>query len=183
MPCISSIVNVKPTGVLKLFCEHPNLTWKHVTKILSRPLTSITKGHEYAITCNFPNSIQAGMGCRHCLASSFNDQVNASCIGLLIKGLWFIFSHTEIGGGTSYALLNIGIKTWCATTSSTGKRFFGRFCHSPEDFIALMQRGPREREARYVQLTIQSPGALSYIPHLFAHAVSTLDTGSPTVLS
>ena len=46
-----------------------------------------------------------------------------------------------------------------------------------------MQRGPREREARYLQFTIQRPGDLIYIPHLLAHAVLTLDTGSPTILS
>ena len=41
----------------------------------------------------------------------------------------------------------------------------------------------REREARYLRFTIQRPGDLFYIPHLLAHAVSTLDTGSPTILS
>ena len=46
-----------------------------------------------------------------------------------------------------------------------------------------MQRGPRERESRYLQFTFQRPGDLIYIPHLFAHAVLTLDTGSPTILS
>ena len=46
-----------------------------------------------------------------------------------------------------------------------------------------MQRGPRERETRYLQFTIQRPGDLIYIPHLLAHAVLTLDTGSTTVLS
>ena len=46
-----------------------------------------------------------------------------------------------------------------------------------------MQRGPREREARHLQFTLQRPGDLIYIPHLLAHAVLTLDTGSPTVLS
>ena len=46
-----------------------------------------------------------------------------------------------------------------------------------------MQRGPRERESRYLQFTIQRPGDLIYIPHLLAHAVLTLDTGSPTILS
>ena len=45
-----------------------------------------------------------------------------------------------------------------------------------------MQRGPRERESRYLQFTLQSPGDLVYIPHLLAHAVLTLDTGSPTIL-
>ena len=46
-----------------------------------------------------------------------------------------------------------------------------------------MQRGPRELEARYLHFTIQRPGALIYIPHLLAHAVLTLDTGSPTILA
>ena len=46
-----------------------------------------------------------------------------------------------------------------------------------------MQRGPRERESRFLQFTLQRPGDLIYIPHLFAHAVLTLDTGSPTILS
>ena len=46
-----------------------------------------------------------------------------------------------------------------------------------------MQRGPRERESRYLQLALQRPGDLIYIPHLLADAVLTLDTGSPTILS
>ena len=46
-----------------------------------------------------------------------------------------------------------------------------------------MQRGPRERESRYLQFTFQRAGDLIYIPHLLAHALLTLDTGSPTVLS
>ena len=43
VPRILSGVNVQPTGVLKLFCEHPNLTWEHVKNIPSRPLSNITK--------------------------------------------------------------------------------------------------------------------------------------------
>ena len=46
-----------------------------------------------------------------------------------------------------------------------------------------MQRGPSEREARYLQFTLQRHVDLIYIPHLLAHAVLTLDTGSPTILS
>ena len=42
---ILSSVNLKPTGVLKLFWnDHPNLTWEHVNNIPSRPLTNINKG-------------------------------------------------------------------------------------------------------------------------------------------
>ena len=104
-------------------------------------------------------------------------------MGLLIKGPWFTYGHTEIVGSASFALLNTGIKFWCASTSSTGTRFFERCCHSPEDFIELMQCGPRERESRYLQFTFQRPGDLIYIPYLLAHAVLTLDTGSPTILS
>ena len=184
VPCILSGVNVKPTGVLKLFCDHPNLTWNFVNNIPSRPLTGITKGPQYAVTRNFVNSIQADIKFSHCLSPyCFLDQVVTSCMGLLIKGPWFTYAHTEIGGGASFALLNKGFKIWCASTSSTGTRFFERCCHSPESLIELLQHGPRERESRYLQFTIQRPGDLIYIPHLLAHAVLTLDTGSPTILS
>ena len=104
-------------------------------------------------------------------------------MGLLINGPWFTYAHTEVGGGASFALLNKGVKIWCASSSSSGTRLFERCCHSSEGFIQLMQHGPREREARYLQFTIQRPGGLIYIPHLLAHAVLTLDTGSPTFLS
>ena len=104
-------------------------------------------------------------------------------MGLIINGPWFTHAHAEIGDGASFALLNKGIKIWCTSTSSSGNRLFERCCHSPEGFIELSPRGPREREARYLQFTIQRPGDLIYIPHLLAHAVLTLDTGSPTILS
>ena len=124
------------------------------------------------------------MNFSHCLSPyCFRDQIVTSCMGLLVKGPWFTYVHTEIGGGASFALLNRGFKIWCASTSSTGARFFERCCHSPEGFIELMQRGPRERESRYLQFALQHPGDLIYIPHLLSHAVLTLDTGSPTILS
>ena len=183
VPCILFSVNIKTTGILKLFCDHPKLIWDHVNIILSRPVTNITKGHQYAVTCNLANSLQADMDVNHCLSPyCFNDQVVASCMGLLI-GLWFSFAHTEIGGGASFALLNKGIKTWCASTSSSGTRFSECCCHSPEGFIELRQRGPRERGSRYLQFTLQRPGDLIYNPHLLAHALSTLDTGLPTFSS
>ena len=133
VPCILSSVDVKPTGVLKLFCDHPNLTWAHVNNIPSRPLTSITKGPQYAVTRQFVNSIQADMNFNHCLSPyCFLDQIVTSCMGLLIHGPWFTYAHTEIGGGASFALLNRGIKIWCASTSSSGTRLFERCCHSPK---------------------------------------------------
>ena len=46
-----------------------------------------------------------------------------------------------------------------------------------------MQLDRSERESRYLQFSVQRPGELIYIPHLLAHAVLTLDTGSPTILS
>ena len=46
-----------------------------------------------------------------------------------------------------------------------------------------MQRGPRERQSRYLQFTLQHPGDLIYIHHLLAQAVLTSDTGPPTILS
>ena len=183
VPCILSGVNVKPMGVLKLFCDHPILTWNHVKIIPSRPLTGITKGPQYAVTRSFIDSIQADMNFSHCFPYCFLNQIVTSCMGLLIKGPWFTYAHTEIGGGASFALLNTGINIWCASISSTGTRFFERCCHSPEGFIEIMQRGPRERESRYLQFTLQRPGDLIYIPHLLAHDVLTLDTGSLTILS
>ena len=53
----------------------------------------------------------------------------------------------------------------------------------PEGLTEFLQRVPRERETRYLQFTLQRPGDLIFIPHLRAHAVLTLDTGSPTVSS
>ena len=130
--CILSGVDVKPTGVMKLFCDHPNLTRNHVNNIPSRPLTGITKGPQYAVTRSFINSIQADMIFSHCLSPyCFRDQIVTSCMGLLIKGPWFTCAHTEIGGA-SFVSLNTGIKIWCASTSSTGTRFFERCCHSPK---------------------------------------------------
>ena len=52
VPCILSSLNVKPTDVSELLCEHPNLTWDHVNNIYSRPLTNFTKGAQYAVTRN-----------------------------------------------------------------------------------------------------------------------------------
>ena len=84
--CILSGVKIKPTGALKLFCDHPNLTWNHLTNILSRPLTDITHGPQYAVTGNFVNSFQADMNFSHCLSFyRFLDQVVTSCMGLLKK--------------------------------------------------------------------------------------------------
>ena len=49
-------------------CDRPNLTQEPVINIPSRPLTRITKIPEYAVTPNFPNSLQADMEFRHCLS-------------------------------------------------------------------------------------------------------------------
>ena len=100
VPCILSSVNVKSTGVLNLFFDHPKLTWEHVNNNPSRPLTNITKGPQYAVTRNFIDSVQADMDFRYCLSPyCFSDQVVTSCMGLFKKGPWFIFAHTAIGGG------------------------------------------------------------------------------------
>ena len=80
-PYILSSGYVKPTGVLKLFCDHPNLTCKHVNNIPSRPLTIVTKGPEYAVTRNFTISIKTDMYFCHCLCQyDFIDQVITSCM-------------------------------------------------------------------------------------------------------
>ena len=157
VPCILSGVNVKPTGLIKLFFDNPILTWNHVNNIPSRSLTVITKDPQYSVTRSFINSIQADMNFNHCFSIyCFRDQIVTRCMGLLIKGPWFTYAHTEIGGGASFALLNTGIKIWCASTFSTGTRFFERCCHSLEGFIELMQGGPRERESRFLEFTLQT---------------------------
>ena len=169
---------------MKLFCDHPKLTSEQVNIIPSRPLTSFTKGPEYAITRNFKNSVEADIDFRYCLSPyCFSDHVVTSCIGLFKKCPWFTFAHTEIGGGASFALLVEGRNIWFASTSSTGTCLFEPCCHSPEGFVELVQRGPREREARYFRFTVQRPGNLIYFPHLLSHAVLAVDTGSPTILS
>ena len=133
VPCILSSVKLKPTIVIKLFCDHPILTWQHVNDIPSRPLTHITKGPQNAVTSKFAKSIEADMDFHHCLSPyCFDNQVVTSCMGLLIKGPWFIFANTEIGGCASFALLNKGIEIWCACTSSNVTRFFERCCLSPK---------------------------------------------------
>ena len=86
VPCILSSVNVKRKGVLKLFCDHPNLTWKHVNNISSRPLTNITKGPLFAVTRNFTDSVRADTDFCYCFSLyCFSDQVVMSCMGLSIK--------------------------------------------------------------------------------------------------
>ena len=183
VPCNLFSVNVEPISVLKLFCDHPNITWEHVNNIPSHLLTISTKGPQYAVAQNFANSIQADMDFRHCLSPfCFNDQVVTSCMGIIIKRPWSTFAHTETGGGASSALLNKVIKIWCASTSSAGTGFFEHCRHSHKSFIELMQRGRRVHETHYLQFTLQLPCDLIYIPHLLTHAVLTLDIGSPTIL-
>ena len=75
-------VNIKPMAVIKLFCDHPNLTWVHVKNIPLRPLTSINKGPKYAVTRTFANSFQADVVFRQYSSPSFfNYQVVTSCMG------------------------------------------------------------------------------------------------------
>ena len=134
------------------------------------------------VTLQIPSQADIDFG--YCLSPyCFSDHLVTGCMGFLIKSRLFTFAHTEFGGGTSFALLNKGIKIWCAFTPSTGTRLFERCCHSSEGFIELMQCGSCEREARFLRFTIQRPGNLIYIPHLLANAVLTVDTGSPTILS
>ena len=47
----------------------------------------------------------------------------------------------------------------------------------------LLQRGPRDKESQYLRFVIQRAGDLIYIPHLRPHAVLTMDSGSPAILS
>ena len=79
-PCILSSVDVKPTGILKMFCDRPNLTWDHVNNIPSRTLTNVTKGPQYAVTL----TLQADLNFSHCLSPyCFFDQIVTSYMGLV----------------------------------------------------------------------------------------------------
>ena len=68
VPYTLSRVNVKPTSVIKLLYDHPNLSWERVKNITSRPLAIITKGPEYVVTRNFTNSVHGDKDFRHCLS-------------------------------------------------------------------------------------------------------------------
>ena len=70
----------------------------------------------------------------------------------------FTFENKGIAGGASFALSNEGIKFWCASTSSTATHIFERYYHSPQGFVQLMHRSPREREALFI---FQRPGDLT----------------------
>ena len=116
-------------------------TWKHVNETLLRTLTNNTERSEYAISRDFPDLLRTAVDFRYCLSSHcFKDQVVTGCMGLLIKGLWFTFAHTEIGSGVSFALFNRGINFWCAFTSSTSKRVFQRCYHSLKAFYSFAAR-------------------------------------------
>ena len=74
----------------------------------------------------------------HCLSPyCFIDQAVTSCMGLKIKGTRFTLAHTETGVGASFTIINKEIKICCASTSSTGTRFFERCCDSPEGFYRI----------------------------------------------
>ena len=133
--CILPSVDVKPTSAITLFCDHPNLTWDHKNIIPSRPLASIPKTPQYAVTRQFVNYIQADMNFSYCLSPYFFlDQTVTSCMRFLIGGPWFTYAHTQIGEGASFALLNKRIKIWCACNSSSGTRLLERCCHPPKAF-------------------------------------------------
>ena len=53
----------------------------------------------------------------------------------------------------------------------------------PEGLLKKVHCSPFEREACFLRFTFQRLGDLIYIPHLPAHAVLTLDKGSPTILT
>ena len=65
VPFILSSVFVEPTRVFQLLYNHLGLIWEHLKNILSRPVTSNSKGPEHALTRNFPKSILTDMDNRH----------------------------------------------------------------------------------------------------------------------
>ena len=61
-------------------------------------------------------------------------------------------------------------------------RFLERCCNFVNNFTDLFQRGPRDKKASYLRVTVQRPADLIYIPSLRPHAVLTIDIGKPTHL-
>ena len=183
VPCILSSVNVKSTRVLYLSCDHPDLTWEHVNNIPSCPQTSITKGPQYAVTRNFTGSIQACMDFRHCISPYyFIDQAVSCCMGLLKKTAvdFRLYGNRRRRLFRFIKRMNQNLVCLYFNHPYSLPR---TLLSLPEGFKELTQRGPRERETRFSQFTLQPPGDLIYISHLLAHAVLTLDNGAPTIFS
>ena len=178
--CSFAGVNTEPRGILKQNSDQPILIWTD----FGPPLINITKRPEYSVTREFINSMHGDMDFVNCITSlSIVDQIVTSRIRLLIQGPWFSYAHIEVGGGASYALLHTGIKIWCSTTTYRSSRLLERCSNNAINFIDFFQRGPHEEEANYLRFTIQRPVDLIDIPSLRAHAVLTLDSGRPTILS
>ena len=89
------------------------------------------------------------------------DRVFLLCLGFFLKYSWFTFAPTEISGGASSALLNKGIEILGGSSRPTGTRSFKRCCTSLDGFIQLTHRIPHERDARFLQITIQRPVGLT----------------------
>ncbi|MEO1764958.1 MAG: hypothetical protein AAFR83_24090 [Cyanobacteria bacterium J06629_18] len=143
-----------------------------------------TSGSDTVFSTDFINSKRFDVDFAGCLTPQvFRDQKLADCIGLINSGHWFSSAHVEIGGGASFAYLHTGLKFWCSAASNSSARTFERCCTDVTNFLDLLQRGPRDKETRYLRVTIQRPGDLIYIPHLRPHAVLTIDTGKPAILS
>ena len=183
-PCILAGVNAQPRGVLKQFSDKPDLTWADFENISDYPLINITKGPEYSVTREFINFMQGDMDFADCLTSfSFKDQTVTSCVGLLVQGPWFSYAHIEVGGGASYALLHTGIKIWCTTTTNSSSRLLERCCNNANNFIDFFQKRATCKGGELFKVYYSTAGGLIYIPSLRPHAILTLDTGKPTILS
>ena len=117
----------------------------------------------------------------HCLSPyCFIDQIVTSCMGILSKGPWFTFAHTENGGGASFALLNKKLVCFYFLHRYSLLRTLLSLSRKPYRINAAWF--PRTRAALFTVCSSTS-GDLIYIPHLLAHAILTLNTGSPTIFS
>ena len=127
----------------------------------------MTKGPEYAVTRSFPNSVQADVDFRHCLNPyCFEDQVVITCISLINQGPWLTSAPTEIVGGVSFALLNKGIKIWCATDSSKRTRFCEVCCDSLEIYKNCSAVHVNVRRVNHKKL-LNVPAAIGLLSPIF----------------
>ena len=130
VPRILSRVKVKHAGVLKLFCDHPKLTWEHVSKIRFRALTSIIKGPEFAFTHNLILFLQADMDFHHFFPVMFQLSFSYDSYGICEKGSLVHFCSYGNRRRRFFLIIKPNKKNWCTSISSTSPRFFERCCHS-----------------------------------------------------
>ena len=168
---------------MKRFCNHPNLTWEHVNNIPSHALTSFTKGPQYAVTSNFANFIQADMNFRHCLSPFFHWSSIYQLYGVINKGTVVHFCSYGNRRRRVFRFFKQRNQILVCIYFIHRYLLLRTLLSLPWMFCRINAASSLWMWDAFFIFTLQRPGDLICIPHLLAHAVLTLNTGSPTVLS